>query len=56
MKIHPNDDVLEEFVLSLDEAVEAERADAELVAKVAAYLRRAEGDPGLQFEAGGGVG
>jgi tetratricopeptide (TPR) repeat protein len=40
----------------LRQAVEAERAGAELVAKVAAYLRRAEGDPGLQFEAGSGVG
>jgi tetratricopeptide (TPR) repeat protein len=38
------------------QAVEAERAGAELVAKVAAYLRRAEGDPGLQFEAESGVG
>jgi tetratricopeptide (TPR) repeat protein len=33
------------------QAVEAERAGAELVARVAAYLRSAEGDPGLQFEA-----
>jgi len=32
-------------------AVEAERAGAELVARVAAYLRRAEGDPELPFEA-----
>lgn len=31
-------------------AVEAERATAELVANVAAYLRRAEGDPELRFE------
>ena len=37
------------------QAVEAERAGAELVARVAAYLRRAEGDPGLQFEAGDGT-
>ncbi|HEY2295360.1 MAG TPA: tetratricopeptide repeat protein [Thermoanaerobaculia bacterium] len=35
------------------QAVEAETAGAELVAKVAAYLRRAEGDPGLAFESGG---
>ena len=34
------------------QAVEAETAGAELVARVAAYLRRAEGDPGLPFEAG----
>ncbi|MFL6235992.1 MAG: tetratricopeptide repeat protein, partial [Thermoanaerobaculia bacterium] len=37
------------------QAVDAERAGAELVAKVAAYLRRAEGDPGLPFEAGNGT-
>jgi tetratricopeptide (TPR) repeat protein len=36
------------------QAVEAERAGAELVAQVAAYLRRAEGDPGLPFESGSG--
>jgi len=36
------------------QAVEAETAGAELVAKVAAYLRRAEGDPALAFEAGNG--
>lgn len=37
------------------QAVEAEAAGAELVARVAAYLRRAEGDPALHFEAGGGA-
>ena len=37
------------------QAVEAERAGAELVARVAAYLRRAEGDPGLPFESGSGT-
>jgi tetratricopeptide (TPR) repeat protein len=37
------------------QAVEAETAGAELVAKVAAYLRRAEGDPGLPFESGSGA-
>lgn len=37
------------------QAVEAERAGAELVARVAAYLRRAEGDPELQFESGSGT-
>jgi tetratricopeptide (TPR) repeat protein len=36
------------------QAVGAERAGAELVARVAAYLRRAEGDPGLPFESGSG--
>jgi len=36
------------------QAVEAETAGAALVAKVAAYLRRAEGDPALAFEAGNG--
>jgi tetratricopeptide (TPR) repeat protein len=35
-------------------AVEAERAGAELVARVAAYLRRAAGDPELPFESGSG--
>jgi tetratricopeptide (TPR) repeat protein len=33
------------------QAVEAETAGAELVGKIAAYLRRAEADPGLRFEA-----
>ncbi|HEY0558191.1 MAG TPA: hypothetical protein VGG20_28325 [Thermoanaerobaculia bacterium] len=37
------------------QAVETERAGAELVARVAAYLRSAEGDPRLQFEAGDGA-
>ncbi|HET9209757.1 MAG TPA: tetratricopeptide repeat protein [Thermoanaerobaculia bacterium] len=37
------------------QAVEAERAGAELVAKVAAYLRRAEGDPALPFESESGA-
>jgi tetratricopeptide (TPR) repeat protein len=37
------------------QAVETERAGAELVARVAAYLRRAEGDPGLPFESGNGT-
>jgi tetratricopeptide (TPR) repeat protein len=37
------------------QAVEAEKAGAELVARVAAYLRRAESDPGLAFESGGGT-
>jgi len=37
------------------QAVEAERAGAELVARVAAYLRRAEGDPELPFESGSGA-
>ncbi len=32
------------------QAVEAEKATADLVANVAAYLRRAEGDPELRFE------
>jgi citrate lyase gamma subunit len=36
------------------QAVEAERAGAELVARVAAYLRRAAGDPELPFESGSG--
>ena len=35
------------------QAVEAERASAGLVATVAAYLRRAEGDPALRFETPG---
>jgi tetratricopeptide (TPR) repeat protein len=33
------------------QAVEAETAGAELVGRIAAYLRRAEVDPGLRFEA-----
>jgi tetratricopeptide (TPR) repeat protein len=37
------------------QAVETERAGAELVARVAAYLRRAEGDPGLPFESESGA-
>jgi hypothetical protein len=37
------------------QAVEAERAGAELVTRVATYLRRAEGDPALPFEAGSGT-
>jgi hypothetical protein len=37
------------------QAVEAEKAGADLVARVAAYLRRAEGDPGLSFESGSGA-
>lgn len=37
------------------QAVEAERAGAELVAKVGSYLRRAEGDPGLAFESESGA-
>lgn len=37
------------------QAVKAETASAELVARVAAYLRRAEGDPTLPFESGGGT-
>jgi tetratricopeptide (TPR) repeat protein len=37
------------------QAVEAERAGAELVTRVANYLRRAEGDPALPFEAGSGT-
>ncbi len=32
------------------QAAEAETAGAELVARIAAYLRRAEGNPGLRFE------
>jgi tetratricopeptide (TPR) repeat protein len=35
------------------QAVEAERASAGLIATVAAYLRRAEGDPALRFETPG---
>jgi tetratricopeptide (TPR) repeat protein len=35
------------------QAVEAETAGAELVGKVASYLRRAEADPGLRFEGDG---
>jgi hypothetical protein len=34
------------------QAVEAEKAGVELVAKVAGYLRRAEGNPELPFEEG----
>ena len=37
------------------QAVEAETAGAELVARVAAYLRHAEADPGLPFESGSGT-
>ncbi len=37
------------------QAVETEAAGAELVARVAAYLRRAEDDPALRFEEGGGA-
>jgi hypothetical protein len=35
-------------------AVETEKATAELVANVATYLRRAEADPELRFEASKG--
>jgi hypothetical protein len=35
--------------------VEDEKAGADLVAQIAAYLRRAEGDPELPFEAGSGT-
>ncbi|HEY4591933.1 MAG TPA: hypothetical protein VIJ61_05965, partial [Thermoanaerobaculia bacterium] len=37
------------------QAVEAETAGAELVARIAAYLRRAEGDPELRLESGSGT-
>ncbi|MBW8876037.1 MAG: tetratricopeptide repeat protein [Acidobacteria bacterium] len=35
----------------LKQAIEAETASAELVARVAAFLQRAENDPGLKFDA-----
>jgi tetratricopeptide (TPR) repeat protein len=37
------------------QAVEAETAGAELVARIAVYLRRAEGDPELRLESGSGA-
>lgn len=38
----------------LTQAIEAERAEIEVVARVAEYLRRAQHDPGLRFEEAAG--
>jgi tetratricopeptide (TPR) repeat protein len=40
-------------LMFLKQAVDAERLSAEVVTRVADFLRRAEGDPGLRFEAPG---